>query len=68
MTDKIYLPHQQRVIAEKQELDDKISKLSAFLNSDSASKVNFDEVQLLNKQLICMIDYSIVLGKRIDLW
>jgi len=50
-------PHQQRVVTEKEELDEKLAKLKAFL--DDAEK------ERLQRQADHMNAYSGVLGERI---
>jgi len=60
-------PHQQRVVTEKAELDEKLAKLSAFINSENFATVvkDKDERQRLIVQEDIMKDYSEVLGERI---
>ena len=57
--------YQDRVVLEKKELDDKISKLSLFIISEKFSSVKEDEANRLRNQLSIMIDYSNILGERI---
>lgn len=57
--------HQVRATEDKRELDDKISKLTEFLNSDKTEQLNQDEIQRLHKQLNVMKQYSDILGERI---
>jgi hypothetical protein len=57
-------PHQQRVVEEKRELDEKIEKLTAFLIG-AAVVVPSAEVERLFRQLGIMLLYSRVLGDRI---
>ena len=61
-------PHQERVIFEREELEDKIVKLSNFLNSNTYKELTEDEQLLLTEQLPIMKDYSDVLFKRIKLF
>jgi len=63
---KMLEPHQQRVVTEKEELDEKISKLSAFLETDMFSKLKHKDAELLSKQIIIMSKYSTILKERID--
>ena len=60
-------PHQQRVVTEKAELDEKLAKLSAFISSDGFSTIVTDEDE--RGRLVCqeeiMKDYSAILGERI---
>lgn len=60
-------PHQQRVVDEKRELDEKLQKLKAFISSASFTTIVQDEAE--RGRLVCqeeiMNDYSAVLGERI---
>lgn len=60
-------PHQQRVVQEKQELDEKLNKLSAFISSPNFTKIVNDEDEVA--RLVCqeevMKDYSEILSERI---
>lgn len=60
------LPHQERVILEKKELDDKIDKLSKFICTSNAF-VDLDKIERdsLMKQWNIMREYSSVLEERI---
>lgn len=58
-------PHQQRVVEEKQQLDERLSKLTAFLESPACNVVDANEVFRLNQQHLHMERYSTVLGERI---
>lgn len=63
-------PHQQRVVDEKAELDEKIARLSAFIESFSAPFSIFGgllepERQRLYAQHRAMVTYSTILGERI---
>jgi len=61
-------PHQQRVVEEKRELDDKLQKLTAFVSSEKFSTIVQDEAE--RGRLVCqeevMRQYSEILGERID--
>ena len=59
------LPHQQRVVDEKSELDEKISKLDPFLNTQIFKELHESEKVRLRLQLHYMIAYSKILGERI---
>lgn len=59
------LPHQQRVIDEKAELDARLSNLIPFLSSDTCHGLPFDERGRLKHQSMVMADYSKILGERI---
>lgn len=56
---------QQRVVDEKQALDEKIQKLTAFVVGSIFSGLDEDERSRLSIQLQHMIGYSEVLGQRI---
>lgn len=58
-------PHQQRVVEEKAELDDKLTKLGAALNGGLREKVSVDEFSLLCEQERVMREYSEILARRI---
>lgn len=58
-------PHQQRVIGEKVELDDKLTKLRAFLAGKAKEIVPTVEFRRLTLQADAMGVYSDVLAERI---
>ena len=60
-------PHQQRVVDEKRDLDEKLQKLTAFISSESFATIvqDADERGRLVRQDEIMKDYSAVLGERI---
>lgn len=61
-------PHEERVITEKQELDEKLSKLKAFCfhpGSPIFKGLAPVDRDLLEDQYNAMKDYSEILGKRI---
>jgi hypothetical protein len=58
-------PYQQRVIDEKRDLDEKIAKLDAFLNSRDIKKVDGDERWRLECQIKVMRQYANILETRI---
>jgi hypothetical protein len=58
-------PHQERVVVEKKELDEKITKLDAFLHGSLYTRLAEDERMRLGRQFCHMKDYSNVLGERI---
>lgn len=60
-----WLPHQQRVIDEKTELDERHSKLTDFLDSKTFLGLSDDERYRLRKQAMAMAEYSMFLGLRI---
>lgn len=58
--------YQQRVVDEKAELDDKLGKLTKFIEPNPI----FDGLPIEDKELLCrqagvMREYSIILGSRI---
>ena len=59
---------QERVIEEKNELDEKIRKLSAFLQSANVNLLNSTDRRLLTEQHVFMRYYSYILGERISLF
>ena len=61
-----YAPHQQRVVDERAELVDKITKLDSFVAGSMFSTLVMDEQGRLSKQLEIMRDYATVLQARID--
>lgn len=58
-------PHQQRVVSEKAELDEKIEKLHWFRHSAMYATLPESERSRLTRQYCHMKDYSNVLGERI---
>ena len=58
-------PHQQRVVDEKRELDEKREKLGAFKNGNLFPNLPWQEQERLNTQAHIMTMYSAVLGERI---
>lgn len=61
------LPHQQRVIDERDELSNKLAKLNAFINSDGFTKTVKDlrERDRLILQKFIMTRYLEILNERI---
>lgn len=59
--------HQDRVVAEKAELDDKIEKLHNFIHGLNTPYAGLDswEKSRLSSQLRIMHSYSDVLGRRV---
>ena len=58
-------PHQQRGIDERAELDGRIAKLAAFVESPAFLSVRHDEQERLEDQLDVMRIYSEILAARI---
>jgi len=63
--EKVMQPHQERVVTEKAELDDKSAKLNAFFNTAMFDKLSSEEQDRLHRQYELMVQYSAVLGERI---
>jgi len=62
----IMQPHQTRVVAEKADLDMKIDKLTVFMAGEAFGRIDLDEQARLRRQGAAMVDYSAILGERID--
>jgi hypothetical protein len=59
--------HQERVVVEKKELDEKLNKLKAFIEGGAIFKtLPEDEKHRLNRQFDVMAEYSRILRQRID--
>ena len=58
-------PYQQRVVAEREDLVDKLDKLSEFLKGDVYRSLPADERERLARQYNIMVSYSNVLVERI---
>ena len=58
-------PHQERVVAEKTELDDKLTKLKSFEAGPIYRSLPEDEQKRLSSQADVMQQYSDILGQRI---
>lgn len=58
--------YQVRVIGEKEYLDEKLGKLTAFANSAQFVKLPMAEQARLHRQLGVMQQYSGILGERIE--
>ena len=61
-------PHEERVIAEKRELDEKLAKLKDFCFTPGLttfSRLSPEDRDLLEDQFTYMQKYSEILGKRI---
>jgi hypothetical protein len=60
-------PHQERVVAEKKELDEKLAKLETFIFRGQGKWFDVPDAERLRmtKQYCHMMDYSRVLGERI---
>jgi hypothetical protein len=60
-------PHEERVVAEKRELDEKLVKLAEFISGPGKifSGLDFVDRSLLMEQYACMLKYSRILTERI---
>ena len=58
-------PHQQRVLDEKRELDERIKKLSGFFSTPTFHDLQGPERSRLSRQRRAMTPYSNILGERI---
>jgi hypothetical protein len=58
-------PHQQRVIDEKTELDEKRVRLKEFFETERYSELDTAEQARMRYQAVAMREYSAVLGERI---
>lgn len=58
--------YKKRVIDEKNELDKKISNMKSFVGSITYNELQKEERDRLENQLDVMIQYSYILGERID--
>lgn len=61
----MYQPHEQRVVDEKEELDEKHHKLRGFIGGEIFNNLNPLDQELLVKQESVMISYSQILQERI---
>ena len=59
------LPHQDRVVEEKADLDGKLSKLTAFIHGEVFASLPYPDRELLRDQHMFMRHYSLILGQRI---
>lgn len=60
-------PHQERVVAEKAELDERLAKLKTFIFDDGKvfNTLDPEERNRLENQFTAMTRYSAILGQRI---
>lgn len=59
-------PHEQRVLAEKEELGEKIVKLSQFIGTSEVFQgLDAEDQTLLREQWAAMLDYHDILEQRI---
>ena len=60
-----YPPHVQRMMNEKAQLDERMTKLSAFMSAPGFGQLSKPERHRLESQYSCMGEYSRILGDRI---
>lgn len=60
------LPHQQRVVDERDELDEKLLKLIAFFSTPTFAQLPAEEQDRLRMQVKFMDGYSTILQQRIE--
>lgn len=58
-------PHQQRVLEEREQLDERIEKLSNFIVSAAFYKLDLEDQLLLRRQFVHMNAYLATLDERI---
>lgn len=58
-------PHEEQIITEQKELEEKIDKLITFMNENYKS-LNDEDKKLLTHQLDYMISYNTILKLRIQ--
>ena len=58
-------PHEQRVVVEAFELNEKLGKLRAFQSSDMFKSLTDEAVDQLNRQADVMAEYLSVLDERL---
>lgn len=58
-------PHQERVVAESNELRERLTKLTAFIGGDIFYSLDVADQELLKSQRVLMDAYLDVLGRRI---
>ncbi len=60
-----FKPHEERVLEEFNQVNKRLMKLSAFLDSDDVFKLNTEDIKLLVRQELAMETYIQVLTDRI---
>ena len=66
MIEKQLQPHEQRVVDERTDLIEKITKLHAFFKTEIFDNLQEEDQNLLEEQVQLMMNYSDVLLKRIN--
>lgn len=64
--DKELQPYQRGVVDEKAELDEKVTKLDAFMGTEAYFALPEPERYRMARQTRYMTSYSVVLGERIQ--
>ena len=59
-------PHQQRILVERTDLIEKITKLHAFFKTEIFNNLQEEDQNVLEEQVQLMMNYSNVLLKRIN--
>lgn len=60
-----YLPHEQRMLKEREELEERLIALNSFLSKGQSPEMDDVEYDLLNAQAFAMRSYNYVLSARI---
>ena len=60
-----YLPHEQRMLGEREELETRLSGLNSFLNKGQPEDMEDYDWDLLHSQAFSMRGYNYVLSARI---
>ncbi|WP_202724584.1 crAss001_48 related protein [Acinetobacter pittii] len=68
MSDKELQPHEQRVVEEKEQLGDRLSKLREFLAKGQPAFIDDKNWKLLKAQFEAMSQYYTILMARISLF
>jgi hypothetical protein len=58
-------PNQQRVVKEKNELDERFAKLCMFCDTPAFDSLDYEEQTRLRQQADIMSEYTSILGDRI---
>ena len=66
MDKKQLQPHEQRVVDERTDLIEKITKLHAFFKTEIFENLQEEDQKLLEEQSQLMMNYSDILLKRIN--
>ncbi len=61
-------PHQERMLTERSELADRLTKLDAMLSKPRPEFIDGAEWSLMRKQALYMRSYHAVLNQRIKAW